>query len=298
MKFLITSLSLFVSLQAHAQLSVQEADGDTRFKLFGNTITTSAYSLASIETDKFNDDGGRLSTYNYLTFKTWAGDGFRPSIRIPFQYNTAGTDRFDGGKQNKQDIFLQDIILGVMKPDLLYLPWDLGLWWEGRVYLPTSQNSNRIGLITRLRNHFILNKVLSRHFDLEYDQKFNYYFQSRTANQIVFRDEFDFEQTAISSTKKIEYDQRLNFWYKFYPQTAIGWEIGTKDQYYNKSAAENKYKAPVREVRMGPTARLPLNDSVNFILIYEDVTDLEHTQQLGKFLASNTQFVLHSFISF
>lgn len=298
MKFLIATLSLIVSLQAHAQLSVQEADGDTRFKLFGNTITTSAYSLASIETDKFNDEGGRLSTYNYLTLKTWAGDGFRPLVRIPFQYNTAGTDRFDGGKQMKGDIFLQDIILGVMKQDLMYLPWDLGLWWEGRVYLPTSQNSSRTGLITRLRNNFIVNKVISKRFEVEYDQKFSYYFQSRSANEITFRDEFDFEQTATSLTKKIEYDQRMNFWYKLYPQTAIGWEIGTKDQYYNKSQAENKYKPAVREVRMGPSARFPLNDSVNFILVYEDVTDLEHSQALGKFLASNTQFILHSFISF
>jgi hypothetical protein len=299
MKFLLLLFSLVVSIEAQAQFSVQEADGDSRFRLFGNTFSPSFYSLTSIETDKFNDEGGRLSMYNYLTLKTWAGNGFRPLIRIPFQYNSAGTDRFDGAKQMKQDVFLQDIILGVMKSDLVYLPWDIGVWWEGRAYLPTSKNSANSGLITRLRNNFILSKVLSKYFEVEYDQKFSYFFQSRSANEITFRDEFDFEQTATSLTKKMEYDQRLNFWYKITARTGLGWEIGTKDQYYNKSAANNnKYKPAIREVRMGPSIRVPLNDSVNFILVYEDNVELANSQQLGKFYADNTQFLLHSFISF
>src|SRR3954466_9994490 len=108
MKMLVTLLLLLMSFQAQAQFSVQEADGNTRFHFMGREFSPNAYSLASVETDKFNDSGGRLSTYNYLTLRTWAGDGFRPLIRIPFQYNTAGTDRFDGSKENKQDVFLQD----------------------------------------------------------------------------------------------------------------------------------------------------------------------------------------------
>jgi hypothetical protein len=49
---------------------------------------------------------------------------------------------------------------------------------------------------------------------------------------------------------------------------------------------------------MGPSVRFPLTDSVNFILVYEDNVELANSQQLGKFYADNTQFLLHSFITF
>ncbi len=299
MKIWLALTAAIFSLQARAQFSVQEADGNNRIRILGREFSPNFFSLAATETDKFNDEGGRISTYNYLTLRTWASNSYRPLIRIPFQYNTAGTDRFDGDKQNKQDIFLQDIILGLMKSDLLFLPWDIGLYWEGRVYLPTSQNSSRSGLITRLRNNFIFSKALTNKFELEYDNKFSYFFQSRTANAITFRDEFDFEQTGVVSlTKKMEIEHRLSLWGKITPKVGLGWQVGAKDQFYNKSKAEARAKPGNREVKMGPQIRFPLNDSVNFIFSYEDVTTRENSQALGKFMAENTQFVLNSFVRF
>lgn len=293
-------LSAFVSSMASAQLSMQETDsGSNRLRVFGSTWSSNMFSLASAETDKFNDDGGRISTYNYVSFATWLKNDYRFALRVPFQYNTAGTDRFNGAKQNKQEIFLQDLIVGLQKYDLALLPWDLGLYWEGRFYLPTSKNSQEGGLITRYRNEFILSKVFSRRWEINYDQKFSYYVQSRTAAPNNFIDENGFEVNATKATKRSELDHWFVGWYKFTPQTALGWMVGAEESTYNRSAAENKDKPVERKWKTGPQLRFPLTDRTNFILVYADKVDsAENRGEFGKFLAKNTEITLLSFIGF
>lgn len=290
--------AFFAMSTAHAQFSVQETDGSSRFRLLGKTWNPNFFSLASAETDKM-ENGGRLSTYNYLTLATYVGDSYRLGFRLPFQYNTAGTDRFNREKVNDQELFLQDIIVSLQKYDLMYLPWDLGVYWEGRAYLPTSKNSKQSGLITRLRNNFIVSKVLNRHFELEYDNKFSYYFQSRSTYRNTFEDEDGYEVNAVSSTKQMSLDHRLSLWGKITPQAGLGWQVGGEDDYWNKSDAENKSKPGERMIKTGPAARFPLGDNMNFILTYEDkVNRDDNMKEFGKFRAENTQFTLLSFVRF
>lgn len=295
--FFFSLLFLILPIFAHAQFSVQDTDGVSRFRFLSKTWNPSFFSLASSETDKMND-GGRISTYNYLSFATYTGESYRMAVRLPFQYNTAGTDRFNGEKTNQQELFLQDIILSMQKYDLLFLPWDLGLYWEGRVYLPTSRNSKDSGLITRLRNDFILSRVFSRYFEMEYVQKFSYYIQSRTTYKSSFEDEDGYQVDAVSSTKRMNLDHWLQAWGKITPEFGIGWKIGGEDDYWNKSDVENKAKPGKRVWKTGPSVRFPLNDRVNFILSYEDLVDREESKDLGKFYAKNTQFTLLSFVRF
>lgn len=289
---------LFLCVTAQAQFSVQESDSSNKLSIFGRDVNFNFFNLTSAETDKMSDEGGRIATYNQVTASTYVSYNYRLSLRVPFQFNTGGTDRFNGEKVNEQEAFLQDIIIGMQNYELLMLPADFSLYWEGRMYLPTSPNSKKSGLITRLRNEFILSRVFSRHFEMEFSNKFSYFFQSRSTYKNTYRDEFDFEQTSASATKKMEVENRLSAWGKITPETGIGWQVGTEETYQNESDAENKHNPGRRNLKTGPSIRFPLTKNANFIFNYEDVVPREKAEQLGKFYADNTQFTLLSFVKF
>lgn len=297
MKFLIL-LSFLISSQAFAQFSVVEYEADSRFKLLGLQWTPSVFSLASIEPEKVENEGGRLSTYNYVTMAAWVDDNLRFKLRFPFTYGSAGTDRFNGHKQNNQEFTFQDIILNLQSSDLWILPWDIGTYWEGRVYLPTSDQSRRSGKIAALRNEVIFTKMFTRTWGLEYDQKLAYHMQSRTAYQNTFVNENGFTQTGPTLNKKFETDHWVNMWYKATQDVAFGWRLGGEDTWWHKSEAEGKSKPGEHLIKTGPSVRFSLNKKANFLLGYDDKVLYTNRRELGKFLAKNTQVTLLSFISF
>jgi len=282
-----------------AQFSLQESDGSNSVKVLSKDWRLNFFSLASTETDKMQDEGGRLSTYNYFTFSTYLPKSYRFVFRVPFQYNSAGTDRFNGSKQNGQELFLQDLIVGLTKGDIMMLPWDLGIYWEGRMYLPTSPHSRKTGLITRFRNEFIVNKVVSRRFELEYDQKFSYYLQSKTAYRDQFQDDQGFTVNTVPATKRAELDHWLQAWFKFTAQSGIGWKLGGEDEFFYKSDANQRFKEPKHMVKTGPSVRFPISSDVNMIFAFDDKVDREsNLHELGQFRAKNTQFTLLTFARF
>lgn len=291
-------LVLFFSIAAQAQFSEPETIGNKSFGVFSRHWYPSFYSLASVETDKAQD-GGRLSTYNYFTFSSYLKGSYKFALRVPFTYATAGSDRFNGEKYNEQEWLLQDTILELRNADMAYIPGDIGLYWAGRVYAPVSKFSRDSGQIARFRNQFVFSKVFNRYFEFDYDQKFNYYFQSRKSYPNHFEDEYGFPVDTTSATKQMEYTHWLTVWGKVTPKSGLGWTLKFEDTYWNKSETEQRSRPGERLIGTGPEARFPLNDSVNFIFSYEDSVDRENNyQEFGKFLAKNTQFVLHSFVSF
>jgi len=299
MKNLIVLLVLWSAPAAFAQVSVQESDSSNQLKIFNRRVNFNFFNIASVETDKARDEGGRLSTYSYLTGATWVNANYRMALRVPFQYNSAGTDRFGGEKVNKPDMFLQDIILGLQNYNLAYLPWDLGVYWEGRFYLPTSKNSKKSGLITRYRNQFIVNRVFSRYFTMEYDQKFSYFFQSRSAYSNTFQNEEGYDVSVVSTTKNMEIEHVLRAWGRVTPTTAVGWQLGHEESYWNKSDAENRSKPGERIISTGPAVAFPITTNANFILSFQDVVNRDkNANELGKFYSKNTQLALLSFIRF
>lgn len=303
MKSLILSLLVLTgfvlsSASAFAQLSVQESDTN-RLTIMGRTVNFNYFNLANLETDKFNDEAGRLATYNMITASSWVSFNYRFALRVPFQYNTGGTDRFNGNKVNEEEMFLQDIILGVQNYNLLYLPYDFELYWEGRMYLPTSPNSKKTGLITRLRNDFILGKTFNKYFEAEYVNKFSYYFQSKTAYANNFTDEDGFEVNVISQTKKQELEHWAAMWLRLTPETAVAWRLGEEEQVWNAANAEGRPDRSLKTRFTGPQIRFPLTKNANFIFAYTDkVTHGVNDNELGEFQADNTEFTLLSFVRF
>ena len=300
MRILTISAIAFLSSIASAQFSEGDGEGVSTIKTFSRTWTPTFYSLASVETDKFNDSGGRLSTYNYLSLHTFLSGGMRFSLRLPFTYGTAGTDRYNGEKNNPNELQMQDIILEVRNPEFAYLPWDLGLFWAFRGYTPNSKPSKRSGQVARFRNHFVVSKVFSRWFETDIEQRYYYSWQSRATYKNSFTDEYGFAVTDVASqTKQHEIEHWLALWGKVTPKVGFGLSAIFEDTFYNKSTTENKAKPPQRLLTVGPQARFPLNNKATFILVYGDkVNREENMDELGKFLAKNTEFVLHSFISF
>ncbi len=297
MKSLVLILSLF-SASAFAQMSVQESDTN-RFTVMGRTVNFNFFQLANTETDKFNDEGGRIATYNMLTASTWVSANYRLAVRVPYQFNTAGTDRFNGEKVNDTEGFLQDIIIGMQNYNLLYLPYDFEVYWEGRVYLPTSPHSKRTGMITRLRNDFILGKVFNKRWEAEYVQKANYFVQSKTAYANTFTDEDGFEVNTVSTTKRSELEHWVAMWYKITPEVGVSWRVGEEQSSWNASDAENRPDRSQRIRMTGPQIRFPITKNANFIFSYSDEVNYDqNNHELGQFQADNTEFTLLSFVRF
>lgn len=304
---IISFLSVFLVYipSAFAQLSVQEtfnADG----------YTYSFFSLAATEIDQTELDNtengtGRISSYNYVTVAKRINYDLKGGVRIPFTYGTAGRDRFNDGRVQDAELLLQDAILFLRNDSIALLPLDVGVFWEGRIYVPTGKYSQRAGTIGAYRNHFIFNKVLSRSFDFEYDQKLTYSHQSRTAYRNRFYDERGDLVDIASLTKSWELEHRFQTWYKLDADTGVGAQITYEDKYYNKSLA-NSYtldrSAPLTKraehlVKVGPALRFALSPKINFILNYADVvTATENMDELGQFKAENTEVALLSFIRF
>lgn len=283
---------------AHAQFSILESDSGNRLRVLGRDFNLNLFSFAGIETDKFQDAGGRISTYNYFTFATYT-ENARIALRVPFQYNTAGTDRFNGQRANRQELFLQDLILSVQKFDPLFLPWDLESFWEGRLYLPTSEQSQKTGLIAKLRNSFNVSKVITRRIELEYSNEFSYNVQSKTAYRNTFVDEDGFEVTNTATTKKMDLEHRLTLWGKVSAATGAGLQLGQELQWWNASPENGKDARRQRTLSLGPVLRFPVTKNANFILAYSDSVDQDsRLQELGRFLAKNTQVSLLSFVRF
>jgi hypothetical protein len=298
MRVLLAFCTLFLSFPATAQFSVAEADGRNRLRLLGRDFNMSFFSFAGIQTDKFNDQGGRIGTYNYMTFATPLSE-FRFAVRLPFQYNTAGTDRLNGSKVNGQEVFLQDIIFGLQKHDAVLLPWDIETYWEGRLYLPTSKYSKQSGMIAHLRNTAIVSKVFNRYLELEYTNHLGYFVQSKAAYRASFEDADGYEATPTVATKQMDLDHWASLWGKVSATTGLGLQFGQEIEWKNEAPENNIPARRSRLLKAGPALRFPVSQNANFIFSYTDKADQDgHTKELGRFLATNTEFSLLSFIRF
>ncbi len=304
-KTLLFLLAFSFPVASFAQLSVQET-----FNASGYTF--SMFNLLSTEVDQTefaNDENGtgRLSTYTYFTAATRLNYDLKGGFRLPFIYNTAGRDRFNDGQVQDSELFLQDVIVFLRDDSIALLPWDVSVFWEGRVYLPTGKFSQKAGTIGAYRNQFIFNKILTRHIQLEYDQKVTYNHQSRTAYLNRFENARGEMVEVASLTKSWELQHRVQAWYRFDADTGIGFQVSFEDDYYNSSLENSRSldrnsrltKRANHVMKIGPALRFALSPKINFILNYADsVVTTENQSELGKFKPENTEVALLSFIRF
>jgi hypothetical protein len=224
----------------------------------------------------------------------------RISFRLPFTYSTAGFDEFGGNKNNSQELLLQDIFVSFVDYNLVLLPFDIGVFWEGRIYAPTSENSIDTKMISRVRNDFILSKYFSSQFVMEYISKFNYYFQSQTSFEGSFVDENGFDVNFTSRTRSIMYDHWFNLWYRVKQGLSYGFQIGWVENYFNSSDVnQGRDKAAEHEYKIGPQVAFELNDQANFIFqVSDNAINDENREELWQFKSENIRLTLLAFLRF
>ena len=159
-----------------------------------------------------------MSSYNYLSANYRLFGGRKIAIRTPFTYSTAGYDSFSGERRQDQEIQMQDPFVSYVVYNLALLPWDIGVFWEGRIYAPLSHWSQETGLRGRFRSDLIFSKLLSRQWELEYIAKLNYYAQSQSLSGRVDVDKTTGEERVyLSNTKRFFLDHWFSVWYKVSP---------------------------------------------------------------------------------
>ncbi len=282
--------------QVSASISVQE-----KFNTKFSPWAYSFFSLVNTELEAQKEGGGRLSTYNFVTASYRTGKNTKVAFRLPFTYSTAGFDEFGRNRNNEQELMLQDIFVSFMNYNLILLPFDIGVFWEGRAYAPTSEHSRLTKMISRFRNDFILSKYISSQIVVEYISKLNYFYQSQTAYENSFVDENGFEVSGIASrTKQFHYDHWFNIWYRARMGLSYGFQMGWEDIYYNKSDVNRgRDRANVHEYKIGPQIAFELNETTNFIFQISDnaVNDVNRSD-LWKFKSENVEMTLLAFVRF
>lgn len=296
---LLAALLLMTVSPSWASPSVVEVslDGDTRYWF-------SAFSLASVEADAAQDGGSQWSAYNYLSINYAVENGRHWSLRLPFIYESAGYNNFDGNEFQKQQLNLADVLLDYTISSAL-LPGEIEIFSRYRLELPTSRYSNLQGKIAGLRFDMIASRYISRSFQLEYWPIFTWNIHTQTV--------YDNPDTGgLSHTKRYELNQRLSLWYRVnHRNTYLGFYVGTEDTWYNESENNNTTRArngrfAEHLLKVGPSVRYRLNRNFDFLFNLQNSVPMwgyspDRTgsmSDLGAFKPKQTEFVLLSFISF
>ncbi len=297
---LLFAVLLFVTATpCWASVSAVEVsiDGDARYWV-------SAFSLTSVEADAAQDGGAQFSAYNYLSINYALENGRHWALRLPFIYNSAGFNNFDGDEFQKQQLDLADVLLDYTISSTL-LPGEIEVFSRYRLELPTSRYSIAQGKIAGLRVDYIASRYINKDFQLEYWPIFTWNIQTQTV--------YDNPDTnKLSHTKRYELNHRLSLWYKLNQRGAfLGFYVGTEDTWYNESESNNTTRAQNQRygehlLKVGPSVRYRLSRNFDFLFNLQNSVPMwgyspERTgtaSDLGAFKPKQTEFVLLSFISF
>lgn len=296
--FFIFLIALFFHPLAQANISANETtmNGDSPW-FFGG------FSLAVADAQAYEDGGQGFFAYNYATINYAVAPGQHFSFRIPFTYRTAGYDNF-GERNLNQELLIDDLIVDFTKSATL-LPLDTEVFSRLRYEAPTGKYSRLQKSIGSIRVDLIFSKHLARRFQMEYWPilKWNIHTQTVYENPDI--------DNNLSHTKRYEIDQRLNLWYVPNAKLAVGAFVGTEDTWLNESPANNTSRQrdgrlAEHTIKVGPSVRYNLNDSVRFLFSISNNVPLwgfteervASTNDIGKFKTEHTDFALLTFLSF
>lgn len=272
----------------------------------------SAFSLIIAEADQ-TQAGGSLFSYNYIGPNYRLNNNERLAFKLPFLMNTAGHDRFNGQCVQDQDAELADPFVNYSNYDLVLLPGDIDVYWDGRVYLPLSKASRKQKMIGRLRSNFIFSRRITQALEVEWRNEFNYYHQSQTtyvASGINDQCEVG-DNAGPSNTRRFAMDNWINIWYRLDRKWSLGLVTIFTEEVRNTSGTietSRQRNGRMKEisVSMGPSVKWIANDNVSFIGTVSDRIQYsgfhplsqDNLADLGKFKKENVEVTLSSFIRF
>lgn len=297
MKILINLLIIGISLNLFAATESTSTTSTTvsekTYKSTKKKWYMSAFSLASTRLSDVAEGGASIGSYNYISSNWRLDKGYKFSVKVPFTLSTAGYDAYNEEIPKESEFDFQDLIIGMSRSSFVLLPFDTEVYWEGRIYLPTSENSKNGKMISRFRNDLIIDKPLHRHLSLEYTQKLNKYFYADTVSFNSFG--------SLSNNKSWYLDHWVSLNYSIDADLIIGWNLGVESTWYYQSVSENKYRDPKHEYKTGPAVQFSLNRNFRFIFNLHNVVedrDDDLDKKFGKFNTEDVELTLLSFISF
>jgi hypothetical protein len=136
-------------------------------------------SQANMKPGKSTTENRSIDTYDYFSINYKLGNDQKASLRLPFNYNTAGTDEY--GENQTSNFAMQDIHFVYSNYDLGYID-EVNLSGKVKLYLPTSKVAQETGLITKVRFEGYADYSFNRSWSMAYIAKPDIYWQSQTAS--------------------------------------------------------------------------------------------------------------------
>lgn len=261
----------------------------------------SFYTLGGVDDAALRDltktgDGASYTIYDsYISFNYKPSKDLRFALRPAFGYTTAGlTYRGPGDTRtydNTNKIIQRDFSIAMAQYNFLedYMPSNLSLKSEFRLYLPTSDGSKAEGMIARLRYEIEGRYYIGRYDHIRYFLKPSYYFQRNRVSQDSFgnlRTTKDFDVVHGG-----EYNYNLNKTFSIKPGFEVedNWSHASSVNKCGSSLSpcEGNRKTTI-DYRLGLEVRVARE--FNFTLGIGDKRDLINTsrsKQVGYTLLTN-----------
>jgi hypothetical protein len=180
MSLVISLIVSIFSVQAFAQAetNMSAMSFEDSISTGNRAWTSSFFSIASTTSNQIDRGATSVGSYNYVSVNRRLTPDAKFSIRIPFVYNTSGFNKY--GDYESQNTSFQDL-------HFVYSHYDIGTIGDVEVagnmklYLPTSDSSQRQKMITRLHPEAYFFLPIGRFSGLSYVVKSDYFVQSQTA---------------------------------------------------------------------------------------------------------------------
>lgn len=289
----VTCLSPFAYSQEREESLVMSA-GDSFRRKWNATL----FSIASVSNMSFGkketSDTRSVDSYNYIGFNHKIDADTKFSVRIPFVYNTAGSNAY--GDQVPSVMDLQDVHFAYSKYDLGYIG-DIDIAGNVKVYLPTSAYSQNSKMVARLRMEAYFDYSIGRFSFLTYAVKPDIFWQRQTASFNPDTPQFDdggYKKDPRSTNKQYSFEHYLEAVIDINRYFSIKPKAGFDEDWYYSSDVEQLEGNHVTKVKAGIGLEMRPMRGLTFTLGIQNQTTLGSFK--GKDVAwgqpENTQYSL------
>lgn len=294
----LIATSLFIAAPSFAVVLdgddvVMNTSSAGRFNDWSVTFFSIA-SASNMKPGKEATDTRSVDSYNYLSLNYKVDSTSKASLRIPFNFNTAGQNEY--GDKVTSDFALSDIHFVYSNYDLGYIG-DIDLSGKVKLYLPTSRVSQNQKLITKIRFEGYADLALSRSWSVAYIAKPDIYWQSQTAsiNDSIPVTEDGFYVTDPTNTnKQFGLEHYLQFQWDLNSMFSFTTKTGFNESWYHGSAVEGIDASHTTALRLGLSFWIRPVRGISFTLGVSNDTYLNSYR--GKDIAfvepQNTQYSL------
>jgi hypothetical protein len=159
-------------------VSREQSWSNSLWTKINRNISVGHFAFTTTPMDQVNDRAARIESYNYFTFDHRISSNQSFSVRPVFYLGTAGTNYRD--QYQSADFSIGDAYMNWVVHRVATLPGDWRLKAHTRVYVPTSEDSRKHGMVARLRPWWLLSRNFGRKWEVIFNLEPDYYFVQRT----------------------------------------------------------------------------------------------------------------------